>query len=163
VRWLYKLELEDFTWASGHAVPFPMEFLDQGDKLRLQIDGDGTLTVKKGYAWDGCTPKLCFFDILFGTPDGVVHRDSGRPKTYYASLVHDALYQFLPEIPAVAQLTRRDADDFFLRIMEQYDFAPRRLYWLAVRLFGGLALRVRRDVTRRTRGTMRVAGAGRRS
>ena len=156
VKWLYKLEMEDFAWESGHAVPYTMEFRDQNGKLRLVIGRDGMITVKKGYSWDGCTPKICFFDILIGTPDGVVHRVSGKPKTYYASLVHDALYQFLPEIPGIAHLTRRDADDFFFRIMEEYEFAPRWIYWLAVRMFGGLAIITRINITRKTHGVMKA-------
>ena len=156
VRWLYKLETEDFVWESGHSVPYTMEFFDEGGKKRLEIAKDGRITVKQGYAWDGCTPKLCFFDILFGTPDGVVHRKSGKTKTYYASLVHDAFYQFLSEIPRIAQISRRDADDFFYRIMEEYEFAPRWIYWLAVRLFGGIGMSVRMNITRKTQGTMKA-------
>lgn len=157
VTWLYKLETGDFVWESGHLLPYTMEFRDEKGRLRLVIEKSGRITVRQGYAWDGCTPKICFFDILFGTPDGVVHMASGKPKTYYASLVHDALYQFLPEIPRIAQLTRRDADDFFFRIMQEYEFAPRWIYWLAVRLFGGLAMSARRNITRKTRhGTMKA-------
>ena len=152
VKWLYKLETADFAWSSGHPVPYNMEFFDEGGKKRLVIEKDGKITVTQGYSWDGCTPKLCFFDILLGTPDGVVHKDSGKPKTYYASLIHDALYQFLVEMPKVAQITRRDADNFFFRIMEEYEFAPRWVYWIAVRLFGGLAMSTRRNITRKTRG-----------
>lgn len=29
----------------------------------LKISEDGLIVVKKGYAWDGCTPKLNFFLI----------------------------------------------------------------------------------------------------
>lgn len=82
-------------------------------------------------------------------PDGVVHAGTGRPKTYYASLVHDALYQFLPDgLP----LKRVDADRFFLRLMEKSEFGPRWIYWIFVRLFGGLFRRVARRI-RKTRGT----------
>jgi hypothetical protein len=62
-----------------------------------------------------------------------------KPKTYYASLVHDALYQFLPEMNESNCITRRDADDFFRRILIEYEFAPNWIYWLAVRTFGGIS------------------------
>ena len=44
---------------------------------------DGAITVLAGYAWDGCTPKFNFFDVLSGTPDGVVDTRTGRSKTGY--------------------------------------------------------------------------------
>jgi hypothetical protein len=103
--------------------------------VRLIIDTGGDITVTRGYAWNGCSPKLCCFDILIGTPEGVVHVKTERPKTYYASLVHDALYQFLRDgLP----LTRRDADEIFFRLMAESNFAPRRSYWACVRLLGWL-------------------------
>jgi len=84
------------------------------------------------------------------TPDGVVHKDTGHPKTYYASLVHDALYQFIPDgLP----LGRRHADRFFLLLMAESDFSPRWVYWVAVRVFGGLFRRVMR-VKRKTNGSV---------
>ena len=88
----------------------------------------------EGYAWNGCRPKVCVFDFLLGTPEGVVYAKTGRRKTYFASLVHDALYQFLPEdLP----YRRRDADRFFLVLLGDSEFAPRWPYSAAVRLFAG--------------------------
>jgi len=84
VRWLYKLD-QDFSWHSGHSIPDTLSFKDKDGKVRLIIEKDGKITVTKGYAWDGCTPKFCFYDILIGTPDGVVYSRTERPKTYYAS------------------------------------------------------------------------------
>jgi hypothetical protein len=148
VRWLYRLE-ESYSWESGHRLEEDVVFLDKSGAVRLVIERGGRITVTRGYAWDGCTPKVCLFDILIGVPDGVVHARTGRPKTYYASLVHDALYQFLPDgLP----LTRYHADEFFLRLMAESDFGPRRIYWLAVRTFGGLFRSAARQV-RKTRGT----------
>ncbi len=90
VKWLYKLE-RNYSWESRHAVPEDYVFTDQTGVVRLIIERDGRVTVTRDYAWNGCSPKLCVWDVLFGTPDGVVHAHTGRPKTYYASLVHDAL------------------------------------------------------------------------
>ena len=86
------------------------------------------------YAWDGCTPKFCLLDVLLGVPDGAVDSRTGKVKTYYASLVHDALYQFLD---VGLPYNRKDADDFFLCLMEETGFILRQIYYRAVRLFGG--------------------------
>ena len=65
----------------------------------LEIDNDGKITVKGsnpgGYAWDGCSPKWDFIDLIFGTPDGRLDYNTDKQITYYASLIHDALYQGL--------------------------------------------------------------------
>lgn len=147
VRWLYRLE-ESYSWESGHRLEEDLVFRDKSGAVRLVIERGGRITVTRGYAWDGCTPKVCVFDILIGVPDGVVHARTGRPKTYYASLVHDALYQFLPDgLP----LRRYHADEFFLRLMVESDFAPRWIYWFAVRILGGLFRRAGRKI-RKTSG-----------
>jgi len=39
----------------------------------LIIVKDGTVIIKKGYSWDGCTPKIKVFGKIIGTPDGVQH------------------------------------------------------------------------------------------
>ena len=124
-KWLYRLD-HPVTWRSGHPFPHDMAFNDLSGIRRLEITSDGAITVLAGYAWDGCTPKFNFFDVLFGTPDGVVDTRTGRPKTYYASLYHDALYQFL----GTGLPLRRVTIDRFFR--------PRSLYFAAVRLFGNL-------------------------
>jgi hypothetical protein len=132
VSWLYRLD-RNFAWDSGHPVPHDLAFRDKRGTVRLVIEASGRITVMRGYSWNGCSPKFCVFDILIGTPDGVVHARTGRPKAYYASLLHDALYQFLP---LAAPFTRGDADRCFLRLLAESDFAPRYVYWLAVRAFG---------------------------
>ncbi len=132
VRWLYRLE-RNYSWESRRTVPEDLVFRDSAGKVRLIIEEQGRITITEGYAWNGCSPKFCVLDILFGTPDGVVHAETGRPKTYYASLVHDALYQFLREC---VPLTRGDADRVFLRLLKESDFLLARIYWLFVRGFG---------------------------
>lgn len=137
VRWVYRLDAAH-SWESGREVPDDTFFFDERGNLWLIVEKSGRITVTRGYAWNGCSPKLCVWDLLVGTPDGVVHAETGKPKTYYASLVHDALYQFLRnDLP----YTRQDADRFFLRLLEESDFAPRGLYWLFVRAFGWIVLR----------------------
>ena len=134
VTWLYRAE-SNFTWDSGLLVPEDQIFLDVAGQVRLIIETTGRLTVTRGYAWNGCSPKVCFLDLLLGTPDGVVDADTGRPKTYFASMVHDALYQFLG---ADSPISRRQADGCFLRLMAASRFRLRYVYWLAVRLGGHL-------------------------
>jgi hypothetical protein len=148
VRWLYELE-ENYSWESGLNLAKDYAFKDKTGVVRLILEKGGRITVTKGYAWDGCSPKLCFLDLLFGTPDGVVHAGMRKPKTYYASLIHDALYQFVPDgLP----LGRYDADKCFLRLMEETKFRLRVLYFWAVCIGGGFAWRAKRYV-RKTAGT----------
>jgi hypothetical protein len=132
VSWLFKLE-KNYSWESGLHFSSDYVYRDAKGKVRLIIEADGRVTVTKGYSWNGCSPKVCFFDINIGTPDGVVHKQTGRPKTYYASLVHDALYQFRK---VDAPYSRRQADACFLRLMKESDFLLRYIYWAAVRVFG---------------------------
>ena len=109
-------------------------FVDRTGRKRLEIHRNGDARVLSGYAWDGCTPKFSLFDVVIGTPDGVPNQVTKKPKAYYASLVHDALYQFLDlDLP----LSRAQADRVFLEILTRDRFAPRSIYYAAVRVFGG--------------------------
>lgn len=94
-----------------------------------------------GYAWDGCTPKFSVFDILIGAPDGVPNERTKKPKTYYASLVHDVLYPFLEVNPSVP---KAKADRIFLELMTRDGFAPRYIYYVVVAVLGGLGHRFTR-------------------
>src|SRR5947208_17167077 len=130
--WVFTLP-QAFVWNDGTEVTEDAAFHDKTGMVRLILQRPRTIIVSEGYAWDGCSPKFCTFDILIGTPDGVVDSTTRQPKTYYASLVHDALYQFLLDgLP----FKRWQADRCFLRLMRETGFAPRHLYWLAVRLLG---------------------------
>ena len=144
-QWLYRLE-NNYSWQSPFRLERDWAFQDRRGHTRLVLTAGGEITVIKGYAWDGCTPKICLFDILLGTPDGVVYLPTGKPKTYYASLVHDALCQFLPD---ALPLSRAQADRCFLMLMQQHKFAPRYVYYAAVRAFGWLT----QPLTRRVRNT----------
>lgn len=123
--WIFKID-EPFCYKSnikGHT--FQARW--------LSVQPDGTITIPAGYAWDGCSPKLDIADVLIlGTPDGIVDIASGKPKTYHASLVHDALYQYF----RWHNIERREIDRLFLEIMRQKQFLPAILYFWAVRIFG---------------------------
>ncbi len=158
---IYTLE-KDFVWESGHAIPYDLVFKDRKkkDKVRMIIEKSGRITIKANYSWDGCTPKFSLFDLaIIGTPDGISFGREHKPKTYYASLVHDALYQFIPDMEDQSTITRLDADNFFYKILEEHEFALRRLYWLAVRLFGGLFMYTRKKISRQTDGCVEPASA----
>jgi len=134
VKWLYRNE-ENYSWRADFKFNRDYVFRDKNGIIRLIIEANGQLTVMKGYAWNGCSPKICILDILFGTPDGAVYEPTGKPKTYYASLVHDALYQFLD---VKSPITREQADKCFLQLMEKYEFILGGIYWFAARIVGHL-------------------------
>ncbi len=146
-KWVFTLPAE-FRWSSGDAVPEDLVFRDKEGTPRLLVFRSGEVAIPPDYAWDGCTPKGCLFDLVFGTPDGVIDARTLKPKTYYASLVHDAMYQFLLDgLP----YKRVQVDRYFLRLMRETGFRLRGAYWLAVRLFGWLAVAQHRYV-RKNRG-----------
>lgn len=94
---------------------------------------DGRLIIRKDYAWNGCSFKINIFDLfVFGTPEGILDYRTNKPKTYYASLVHDAIYQY-------KIIPRKDADRIFLEILESIRFRPSKIYYIMVRLFGWIS------------------------
>lgn len=125
--WVFKLE---------EVYRAPSNFVDyEFNSEWLQIDEVGTIEIRKGYGWDGCTFKKSVLDVfIVGTPDGIIDIETLKPKTYYASLVHDALYQYY----GYHGIRRRDIDRLFLTMMRKKKFKPALLYYLAVRVFGGL-------------------------
>lgn len=119
----------------------------------LRLDQSGNLLIKKEYAWNGCSPKFLFLGMVFGTPEGSIPtqkekseiiknlRELGisqfswdKPKTYYASLVHDALYQIAEK--ESANLSKDYTDRLFFSLLKAYRFKPAKIYYLAVKVFG---------------------------
>ena len=101
----------------------------------LTVEENGTITVAAEYAWDGNSKKLNVFDLfVLGTPDGIVDVRTMKPKTWYASLVHDALYQYY----GYHGIARKDMDAIYRALAREANFAPAELYWLIVRICGGL-------------------------
>ncbi len=90
---------------------------------------DGTITIRgsqdknRGYAWDGCTPKFNFLQITWGLFDGQLHVHeikstntvAYKPRTYFASMVHDAIYQYKRCVP----LTKAEADKIFYHQLKE--------------------------------------------
>jgi len=107
-------------------------------------------SVKHAYAWDGCTPKRWFlWLVLIGTPDWAQKSeiirtiDDEKPckkkevfwqRAHHASLVHDALYQYLDSIP----IPKKDVDNLFHEMLVESGFSGimAKIYHLAVRYFG---------------------------
>ncbi len=139
LNWIFVLD-QDYTLnVKSHLtenIPDGCAFEDHKGERRLEIHPDGTAKVLSQYAWDGCTPKFAIWDVVFGTPDGMPNATTKKPKTYYASLVHDALYQFLD---AGLPMSRHSADRVFLELLDRGRFRPRWIYYAAVRAFGGIA------------------------
>ena len=104
----------------------------------LRIGKDGLLTVKgsndRGYAWDGCSPKINLLQITWGTADGMLDFRTAKPLTYYASMIHDALYQYKKDVP----VSRREADLLFTKILRDAGFIWWWLYGFAVIVGGSL-------------------------
>lgn len=87
------------------------------------------ITIKRGYSWDGCSPKRKLFGIVIGTWDGPIEEATGKPQLYYPSLIHDVLTQFRIG-------DRKTADQIFLWLMYEHEFKYAKLYYKAVRLYG---------------------------
>jgi len=101
----------------------------------LTISPEGAMTISAGYAWDGNSKKLNVFDLfVIGTPDGVIDVRTMKPKTWYASLVHDALYQYF----GYHGITRKEMDEVYRILAREARFAPTPIYHAAIRIFGWL-------------------------
>ena len=85
--------IKDYTYSGGD------RFLDISpvSDSSTNIIIIGSNPKHKGYAWDGCSPKFQILDLIFGTHDGAISENTGKAVTYYASMVHDVLYQFHDE------------------------------------------------------------------
>ena len=104
----------------------------------LRLDLDGTITIKgtnkRGYAWDGCSPKMKIGDIYFGTFEAVLNDDTRQSRTYYASMIHDVFYQFNKDVRSF--VSRKEIDLEFYNILKRDDFRFAKVYYYGVRAFG---------------------------
>ena len=130
--YLYRIE-EDYVYKSRiRKRAFENEW--------FKLAKDGIVTVKgsnkKGYAWDGCSPKVKLKDVYIGTLEGVLNDKTGKSKTYYASVVHDVFYQFSKDVKTF--IAREEVDREFYLILRRDQFRFARAYYHAVRCFGWL-------------------------
>jgi hypothetical protein len=84
------------------------------------LDPSGRLMIHAGYAWDGVS--------------GPVPTTS---KSLRASLIHDALYQFMKS-KQLSISYRKEVDELFYQILREdgMNFLVARTYYRAVRIFG---------------------------
>ncbi len=111
--------------------------------------GHCRLVIPAGYAWDGCSPSvrlpggfLLPGGVWIGPWDGPLGPD-GRPVSWQASLVHDALCQFRPEIQG---LTKKATVRLFARMLHESGapgwmckLYPAAVHRLGPQEWGGLA------------------------
>ena len=108
-------------------------------------------TTMRSYTWDGCSPKIWFYwFVLIGTPDlwhkfesvDLLNVDGECKKSnkfwqiaHHASLVHDALYQYLGEHP----ITKAETDLLFYNMLREsgVNIFVAKFYHLAVIYMGG--------------------------
>jgi hypothetical protein len=97
--------------AQGVTLDTPVKGVDY-DLKYLKLTPDGRLEIRPRYAWNGCSPKAAIMGVVWGTPEGALPREKEehlikknleaigypqldwyRPRTYYATLVHDSFYK----------------------------------------------------------------------
>lgn len=121
---------QDYTFLTNHCVGYFSNDWLKLDGYSITVRGSNMT----GYAWDGCSPKTHILDLVIGTPDGMTSKETRKPITYYASMVHDCLYQFKKEVP----ISRKTTDLIFLEMLQEENFFFARLYYIMVRTFGWL-------------------------
>lgn len=100
-------------------------FHDATGKEWARIEMD-LLTIRPGYAWNGCSPKISAGPLWLGTPD--------FQATRKASLVHDVLFQFSGTKHFRA--TFPQCNEQFRRHMLRHDFPLTEIYFQAVQKCG---------------------------
>ena len=128
---VYKFVHRDDVWIETNITgrTFETEFFKVEPSGKMTILGSN----KSGYAWDGCTPKKEWLDMIIGTPDGRLDYETEKPITYYASMVHDVIYQYKEEI----DISKKEADVLFKLILKSANFYWTEAYYFAVTNFGG--------------------------
>ena len=112
----YKYQL-----AEGYAIKITIKPKSDIKTEFIDLDTEGNLTVKKGYAWDG--------------PSGPV---KDTEENMRASLVHDALYQLMRNNELSVRTHRKAADQEFKDICKADGVSSLRAsaYYKALRKFG---------------------------
>ena len=151
-RWNKRCQIYKLTEGVTFSTPFKgISYIIS----HLSLNEDGLLDIKERYEWNGCSPKIEIFGTVFGTPEGaiptqkvslIIERTLGtisqsgmvakNRRTFYASLIHDCLYQIAED--HADSLDRGAVDKIFLDLLKIFRFRPAKLYYAVVRLLGGL-------------------------
>jgi len=132
-KWRYKLA-EDFELTSPYLIGVTFD-------SHWVIIRNARIFIRKGYAWDGCTPsyRIPMGEVLpkglwLGIWDGPSNTQ-GMPSTMKATLVHDALCQYRNEIQG---MTKENSIALFKQLMHEYESPSwlANLYALGLNLFG---------------------------
>lgn len=130
----------DMTFTCYRTFKRDYEFTDGAGKVWLRILQSGIGIITKGYASDGCSPKIRipFTKSAMGPWDGKVNKKTKLPEAAEGFFPHDALYQFLdhPDMP----LSRHEMDAIFRNELLSTHFPRWRayLYYYAVKYLGGV-------------------------
>ena len=118
----YKYQLAENEYYQSDIMPVPV----LADTDFLALDGEGLLTIRAGYCWDGASGP-------------VIH----TPDNMRASLIHDAYYQLI-RLGLVHFAYRAAADRVYRRVCIEDGMSEARAqsHFLALRLFGGAAAMV---------------------
>ena len=117
----YKYQL-----VSDYAISIEIKPRDNVRTRFIDLDAQGLLTIKNGYAWDGPSGL------------GIDTRSFMR-----ASLVHDALYQLMRAEYLDHNIHQRPADDFLRTICLEDGMGKLRAWfnWMVLRLYGKMSAR----------------------
>lgn len=90
---------------------------------------EGFATIKKGYSWNGASPKIKIFGKIYGTWDGA--NDEAKIPTLW----HDVFYQFAKDLIKLG-VKRFNVDLRFKNDLIEHKFKYPKIYYRAVRSFG---------------------------
>lgn len=115
---------------------------------------ENKLVIRKGYSWDGCSPKIKLLGMVLGTWDGLkvtqilnfsipdafgvkdffsVH--SFEQQMYIPSLVHDILCQFSKDLETNGITDQHNIDIIFYQLAKENHFKFAKLYYKIVRFY----------------------------
>ena len=112
----YRYQLSENEYYQSDIMPVPV----LADTDFLALDGEGLLTIRAGYCWDGASGP-------------VIH----TPENMRASLIHDAYYQLI-RLGLVHFAYRAAADRVYRRVCieDGMSLARAESHYIALRVFG---------------------------
>ncbi len=99
------------------------------------------VNIRKGYSWDGCTPKTKIKNKVIGIWDGFTDATTLLPDCYNASLVHDFLLQFRHQTLLPIDVI----NTVFYQQLNKDNFIFSKLYYNAVLLYFKLRNKLKLD------------------